>query len=169
MDAQGRKDFGEYIKSLRAKAGLTQKQASESAKVSVPYLAQTERGERNPPSRRVLAKLAEAYAVSAETLLEKAERAEGLVAEPDENQSRVEWAYQAVLNDPKFAFGNRSFGEQLDFKTKAAIVRFYEGATGRKLFSEAEEQTVHEYITGQGSFNFDDDKPENAPDKRAAE
>ncbi len=154
MDAQGRKDFGEYIKSLRTQAGLTQKQASEAAKVSVPYLAQTERGERNPPSRRVLAQLAEAYGVPAETLRDRAERAEGIVKEVDESEERINWGYQVVLADPKFAFGNRFFGDELDLKTKATLIKFYERATGRRLFTEGEAQAVDERLTGQISFDF---------------
>ena len=154
MDAKGRKDFGEYLKQLRVKAGLTQKQAADIADISVPYLAQTERGERNPPSRRILARLAEAYGVTAQELLQKAERAEGLIKITDAEKEVIEWAFQAVVADPKFAFGNRAFGTELELETKAKIVKLYEGATGKKLFNPTEAQAVDERLTGQTSFDF---------------
>jgi transcriptional regulator with XRE-family HTH domain len=154
VDAKGRKDFGEYLKQLRIKAGLTQKQAADAADISVPYLAQTERGERNPPSRRVLARLAEVYGVAPQELLQKAERAEGLIKITDAETEVIEWAFQAVVADPKFAFGNRAFGTELEIETKAKIVKLYESATGKKLFNQTEAEAVDERLTGQTSFDF---------------
>lgn len=154
MDAQGRKDFGEFLKQLRIKAGLTQKQAADIADISVPYLAQTERGERNPPSRRILARLAETYGVPAQELFQKAERAEGLIKTTDKEKELIEWAFQAVVADPNFAFGNRAFGTELELETKAKIVKLYEGATGKKLFNPTEAQAVDERLAGQTSFDF---------------
>lgn len=157
MDAQGRKDFGDYLKQLRTKASLTQKQTADAADMSVPYLAQTERGERNPPSRRILARLAEAYGVAAQELIQKADRAEGLVKLTDKETEVIEWAFEAVVADPKFAFGNRAFGAELEIETKAKIVKLYESATGKKLFNQTEADAVDERLkelAGQTSFDF---------------
>jgi len=69
-----RKQFGEYLRGLRAETQLTQKSASEQAGISAPYLSQLERGERNPPSQKVLTKLAAVYQSPPEELWHKADR-----------------------------------------------------------------------------------------------
>ena len=50
--------FGEYLKQLRKKKGLTIKKLAELAGFSPSYLSRIERGERNIPNARLLKKLA---------------------------------------------------------------------------------------------------------------
>lgn len=50
--------FGEYLKQLRKKKGLTIKKLAELAGLSPSYLSRIERGERNIPNARFLKKLA---------------------------------------------------------------------------------------------------------------
>ena len=53
--------FGEYLKELREKASLTQREAGKAIGVSNAYICQIENGQREPPSPRQLIKFAEVY------------------------------------------------------------------------------------------------------------
>ncbi len=65
--------FGEYLKNLRIDRGLTLRQIEEETHISNGYLSQVERGERNPPTMKILVKLAQALCVRLSTLSDKAE------------------------------------------------------------------------------------------------
>jgi hypothetical protein len=45
----------------------------------------------------------------------------------------LEWAFQCVLSDPEYRFGNRLRGTELTPDAKRFIIEVYEKATGRKL------------------------------------
>lgn len=146
MDQVGREAFGAFLRGLREAKGLTQRKAGELAKVSNPYLAQLEKGQRNPPSRDVLARLARVYGVSEEKMLQEAGYSDrSYTAVPPE---RIEWAFECVKRDPDFTFGNRLRGHELNLATKAFIVELYQRATGRNLLDEAEAQAIEEMNRG---------------------
>jgi len=63
--------FGAYVRSQRHLAQLSLRQAAELARISNPYLSQIEHG-LALPSISVIAALAEALSVSAETMLLRA-------------------------------------------------------------------------------------------------
>lgn len=63
--------FGEFVKTQRALAQLSLRQASAMARISNPYLSQIEHG-WVLPSVAVMAKLAEAFSTSAEAFLREA-------------------------------------------------------------------------------------------------
>ena len=65
--------FGEYLKSLRIDRKLTLRQLEEQTQISNGYLSQVERGERNPPTMKILVKLAKALGVPLSALSDKAE------------------------------------------------------------------------------------------------
>lgn len=131
MDQEGRTRFGAYLRSLRQARGLTQRQAGEAATVSCPYLTQLERGQRNPPSREILSRLARAYHVSEEKLLQEAGYVEGgVITVPEEI---IERAFDFVSRDPKYSFGTRLRDNQLTTEAKAFIVEVYQEATGLLL------------------------------------
>jgi transcriptional regulator with XRE-family HTH domain len=58
---------GEYIREQRAAAQLSLRQLAKAADVSNPYLSQVERGLRRP-SAEILAQIAKALEISAESL-----------------------------------------------------------------------------------------------------
>lgn len=58
---------GEYIREQRAAAQLSLRQLAKAADVSNPYLSQVERGLRKP-SAEILAQIAKALEISAESL-----------------------------------------------------------------------------------------------------
>jgi hypothetical protein len=48
-------------------------------------------------------------------------------------QERLEWAFQCVLTDPEYRFGNRLRGEELTPAPKRFIIEVYEKCTSSKL------------------------------------
>ncbi len=62
---------GEYIREQRSAAQLSLRQLSQAAGVSNPYLSQVERGLRKP-SAEILAQIAKALQISAESLYVRA-------------------------------------------------------------------------------------------------
>ncbi len=62
---------GEYIREQRAVAQLSLRQLAQAADVSNPYLSQVERGLRKP-SAEILAQIAKALQISAESLYVRA-------------------------------------------------------------------------------------------------
>jgi len=144
MNELQRKQFGEYLRGLRAAVQLTQKSASEQAGVSAPYLAQLERGQRNPPSRKVLTKLAEVYQVPPQELWREAHYVDSGKINPAAGLSaeRVQWAFETACRDPEFSYGTRLRGQQLTIEAKAFIVQLYQKSTHRQLLTLDEQQEV---------------------------
>ena len=82
---------GEYIREQRAAAQLSLRQLSKAAGVSNPYLSQVERGLRKP-SAEILAQIAKALQISAESLYVRAG-----ILEPRQGDPTVT---AALTNDP---------------------------------------------------------------------
>jgi transcriptional regulator with XRE-family HTH domain len=82
---------GEYIREQRAAAQLSLRQLSKAAGVSNPYLSQVERGLRKP-SAEILAQIAKALQISAESLYVRAG-----ILEPRQGDPTVT---AALANDP---------------------------------------------------------------------
>lgn len=145
MNEDGRKVFGAFIKSLRDSLLLTQKEAAKRASLSAPYLAQLERGQRNPPSRAALTRLAEVYNVTPQSLWEQAQYADGMkqvqvsVIAPE----RVEWLFQAATNDPAFSYGVLARKGILTLDQKLWLVQLWQQASGRNLFTEEENRKIN--------------------------
>lgn len=129
MDENGRTMFGIYIKSLREGAKLTQKEAASRAKLSAPYLAQLERGQRNPPSRAALTRLAETYSVTPQSLWDRAEYAEQ-VQTTDYSPEAVEWAFLSATSHPDFSHGHRARQGPLTLDQKIWFIQMWEKSTG---------------------------------------
>lgn len=87
--------FGEFIRTQRALAQLSLRQASTMARISNPYLSQIEHG-WVLPSIAVMSQLAEAFSVSAETILQEAALAAG-GAGPAQHLTTEE----AIQRDPR--------------------------------------------------------------------
>lgn len=87
--------FGAYVRSQRHLAHLTLRQAAELASISNPYLSQIEHG-LALPSIAVIAALARALSVSAETMLL---RAAGIVA--PRTTSGIGLSEDAIRHDPR--------------------------------------------------------------------
>jgi transcriptional regulator with XRE-family HTH domain len=140
MDEKGRQKFGEYLRSLRVGKKISQKSAAEQAEISAPYLAQVENGQRNPPSRSKLSKLAKVYGVAPQEVWQEAEFAEtnqkALYKSLD--PSRIQWAFQAMLEDPSYSFGTRVRGQELTIQAKAMLVEIYQKSMGRQLLTPEE-------------------------------
>ena len=88
--------FGEYVRAQRKLAKLSLRELAARAEISNAYLSQVERG-LHAPSVRVLRSLADAFGVSAETILEQA----GLLEdERDDEKARAE-TEAAIRADPR--------------------------------------------------------------------
>src|SRR3712207_2812447 len=85
------RDIGGFIRDLRHNARISLRQLAEQAGVSNPYLSQIERGLRKP-SAEVLAQIAKALRISAESLYVRA----GILSPEDGVGGSVELA---VLGD----------------------------------------------------------------------
>ena len=141
MDENGRRAFGQHIKSLREGVGLTQKDAAQRAKLSAPYLAQLERGQRNPPSRAALTRLAETYRVTPQSLWDQAEYGTDQTDLSAISPEVVEWAFQTATGDPEFTHGHRARKGSLTLDQKIWFVQLWEKSTGRRLLT-AEEKVI---------------------------
>lgn len=142
MDQEARTRFGAYLRSLRGKKGLTQREVAHQAQISNAYLAQVENGLRNPPSREVLSRLAPVYDVSEQKLWEEAGYEGQTTARVP--ASIIERAFEFVCNDERYAFGTRLKGSTLTLEAKAYIVEVYQTATNRILLFDKEFKAAYE-------------------------
>ncbi len=140
MDEEGRQKFGAYLRTLRDAKKITQKSAAEEGGISSPYLAQLEKGQRNPPSRSILSRLAKVYGVTPQELWQEAEYAENKTKRLYKSLDpvRIQWAYQAMLEDPTYSFGTRYRGQELTLEAKAMLVEIYQKSMNRQLLTMEE-------------------------------
>ena len=105
--------FGEYVRAQRKLAKLSLRELAARAEISNAYLSQLERG-LHAPSVRVLKNLAEAFEVSAETILGQA----GLLDDDDAADERP-GTEQVIMQDPN-----------LTEPQKEALLAVYRGFVG---------------------------------------
>jgi transcriptional regulator with XRE-family HTH domain len=86
--------LGDFIREQRNAAELSLRQLATKAGVSNPYLSQVERGLRKP-SAEILAQIAAALRISAETLYVRA----GLLEAHDSSRVRAAIARDSALNE----------------------------------------------------------------------
>ncbi|MDP3062126.1 MAG: helix-turn-helix transcriptional regulator [Chloroflexota bacterium] len=125
------RDFGDYLRGLRARQHFSLREVEREGGVSNSYLAQLERGDRMP-SPDILRKLAPVYKVTVREMMEQA----GYLEEPEVTVSeveRVERAFQYAVDDPEFRFGTRQPPEGLTLEAKRYIISIYEKVMRRKL------------------------------------
>ena len=165
MDEQGRQKFGAYLRTLRSAKKVTQKDAAAQAVISGPYLAQLEKGQRNPPSRSVLSRLARVYGAAPQELWLEAEYAESNTERPFKrlDPERVQWAFQAMLNDPAYSFGTRLRGKGLTLEAKAMLIEIYQKSMNRQLL------TPEELEPGESEGNINDSIHDLAGDSDASD
>ena len=138
MDHNERAKFGAYLRSLREERHFSQKEAAEAAQISSPYIAQLERGQRNPPGSDIICRLARAYQVPEQTLLQEAGYINGRDSIALIPTELIDRAFQFVCTDPKYTFGTRLKGSTLTTEAKAYIVQIYQESTKRVLLREDE-------------------------------
>ncbi len=141
LDDMARRRFGNALRVLRKQKSresgkVTQKTMADSAGISAGYIAALEAGHRNPPKGEKLIRLAQAYGATADALLRAAQGLESSAAYNPTTE--LEWAFEAVVSDPKYAF----FAEaELPLPAKFTIVQIYELARGKQLLT-AEDKTA---------------------------
>ncbi len=124
--------FGEFLKELRDRKGVTLKQVEEGTGMSNAYISQLETGTRRRlPAPDKLKALADYFNVTIKELLEKAGYVEsGEIKETLEQ--KIEKAFAHVINDPAFQYGTRLKGKY-DLDAKRFIIEMYEKLTNKKL------------------------------------
>jgi transcriptional regulator with XRE-family HTH domain len=65
--------FGEYLRRLRERAGISQETLAEEAEISSAYISQIESGRRNPPTPDVLRRMAAPLGVPYIVLMRQAD------------------------------------------------------------------------------------------------
>ena len=124
--------FGEFLKELRERKGVTLKQVHEGTGMSDAYISQMETGARRRlPAPAKLKALADYFNVTIKELLEKAGYVESGPIEVS-LEEKINKAFAHVTSDPDFKFGTRVKGEY-DLDAKRFIIEMYEKATKRKL------------------------------------
>jgi len=124
--------FGEFLKELRERKGVTLKQVHAGTGMSDAYISQMETGARRRlPAPAKLKALADYFNVTIKELLEKAGYVESGPIEVT-LEEKIEKAFAHVISDPDFKFGTRVKGEY-DLDAKRFIIEMYEKATKRKL------------------------------------
>lgn len=137
LNANDRVEFAEYLRALRAKSGLTQREVEKRCGISGAYLALLETGRRNPPSYKYLERLAQVYQADLDQVLSKAgykQSWKGLSVTPE----RIGWAFDTAIRDPQFSHGLQIPTEDLHIRAKAFIVELYQRATDRILLTPQE-------------------------------
>ena len=124
--------FGDFLKKLRDRKGVSLKKVEEATGISNAYLSLLETGDRRRlPKPDRLKALADYYNVSIQELLEKA----GYYEEEDIQETKeqqIEKAFLHVINDPAFKYGTRLKGKY-DLDSKRFIVEMYEKLTKKNL------------------------------------
>lgn len=82
--------FGDYIKALRDKKNLSQRDIAELSKVSNTEISRIESGERKKPSPKILKAIAPHLGTSYEGLMSKA----GYIEETIEHNAYTEFVYK---------------------------------------------------------------------------
>src|SRR5690606_29578842 len=104
LDSAQQIEFGKFLRALREKAQKTQSEVAEAVGISIGYVSTLESGTRNPPTPKVLAKLAHVYNIEED----KIKSAAGYFNEDKLGKlerERIDWAFEAACRDPKFSFG----------------------------------------------------------------
>jgi HTH-type transcriptional regulator, competence development regulator len=125
--------FGEYLKAIRQRKGVSLKKVEEDTGIPNAYLSQLETGNRRRiPGPDRLKVLANYYNVSIDQLLEKA----GYLDKEDiveTLEEKIEKTFQHVISDPNFKYGTRLKGkDDYDLDTKRFIIEMYEALKDSK-------------------------------------
>jgi HTH-type transcriptional regulator, competence development regulator len=131
LTREQRNEFGKYLRGLREGKGLSLRDVQKEAGISPGYLSLVEAGERNPPAREFLIKLARLYGASPAEMLRRGGRMdEG--AEEDLELDELRRAYEFVIRDPRFQSGHSLSGEPTP-DIMRFMVEMYEKGTGKIL------------------------------------
>ncbi|RJX26095.1 MAG: helix-turn-helix domain-containing protein [Dethiobacter sp.] len=97
-------NFGEYLKELRLKIGLTLEKLAALAGLSPSYLSRIERGERSIPNARLLKKLAPHLNLTPQEIMVAAGYLNNEPGKPSLYKSREDeekfYLWQEIVRDP---------------------------------------------------------------------
>ena len=123
--------LGDYIREQRDQAQMSVRQLAAAAGVSNPYLSQVERGLRRP-SAEILARLAGALRISAESLYVQA----GILSESDADRREAAREHRAAERDLATAITHEPTLSEAQRRTLLEIYRAFQ-AENRVAAEEA--------------------------------
>ena len=128
--------FGEYLKILRERVGLSQEHLAEEADISSAYVSQLETGRRNPPTPDVLRRMAAPLGVAYTVLLMQA-------GHLTENELQT-----LLLRAIRVLFGQGTGREALEEMLRESINRWTEmdGDEQRNILDASNAEHVAEII-----------------------
>ncbi|MFC2043979.1 helix-turn-helix domain-containing protein [Chloroflexota bacterium] len=99
--------FGERLKELREKAGLSQGKLAETLGISFTYLSKLESGAKPPPSRKVIIKLAEALHCDKDDLIVLAGKLPSDITRMLRNRETLHSIREGRINKKKRGFSDK--------------------------------------------------------------
>lgn len=128
---------GELLRSARQKSGWSQGELAKQSGISQSTIWRIENGLIAEPKIGIMLKLAEALMLDIHQLISQRSLASsvelGQVEVSTENEEhRINLAYELCRTDPQFALGLRVTGEP-SIEFKRWIIQLYEAATKRRL------------------------------------
>ncbi len=142
-----RRHFGNYLRALRKQVQgrggkhITQEEMAARVGVSPSYIGLMEAGHRNAPKADKLGQLAQGYGTTPDDLLRVIRGLEN--GDNDNLTAELEWAFDAVTRDPRFAFLAEP---PLSLPAKFNIVQIYELSRGRQLLAAGEKAALAEIL-----------------------
>lgn len=130
--------FAERLKNARKRAGLSQKELSENAGISVRTLQNYEMGKRYPASLDIAVNLASALDTTAEELLSTGEKS--IVSAKGDAKAQLQELVQAVSG----LFAGGEIGDEDRDAAMEAIIAAYWAAKKEKRGGSLPEEKKHE-------------------------
>lgn len=118
---------GELLKTARRQRGWSQGELAKRSGISQSTLWRIENGLIAEPKIGIMLRLAEALGLDIHQLI-----GQPSLASSEEQEHRINLAYELCRTDPRFPLGLRVTGEP-SIEAKRWIIQLYEAATGGKL------------------------------------
>jgi transcriptional regulator with XRE-family HTH domain len=126
--------LGQYLRDLRLRKKLTLMKVNKLTGISIGYLCMLEKERRFSPHPEILRKLAEAYGVSIQEIMEAA----GYLRRDEDKvfsrEDEIEWAIATILRDPTFGrMYDKVSVKSMSPEMKIKVIRGYEAMSGKRL------------------------------------
>ena len=135
MDSDAK--VGELLKAARRQRGWSQGELAKRSGISQSTIWRIENGLIAEPKIGIMLRLAEALGLDIHQLigqpsLVSSEEPGQVEVLEEQEEHRIDLAYQLCRTDPRFPLGLRVTGEP-SIEAKRWIIQLYEAATGRRL------------------------------------
>jgi transcriptional regulator with XRE-family HTH domain len=149
-------EFGQYLKELRKKKGLTLTELGDQIGLSNPYLSQIENGKRGIPTADLLEKLAKPLGVHFITLLDKAwkiKKERNIIPDPN----LFDYDLASLLHDEKINIHGQRITEKEREQIMGMLQVFFPKKVGDGN-SSTKDLTDNTSAVDSGTRKMDNDK-----------